>query len=175
MTINIDLRHPMGLCLTHNHERSIYLCISSRWNASPTGYSAIRDSKQRYGVATISRLLKIISLVCKRALWKRLYSAKGTYNFKEPTNCSHPIRHPMSLCLICNDQSSICISIHIYILLHTHIYWYVYMYVLIYRYVYVYIYECIYIYIFIYICMYVCIYIYIYIHIYIYIYIYINI
>ena len=26
----------------------------------------------------------------KRALWKRLYSAKETYNFKEPTNRSHP-------------------------------------------------------------------------------------
>ena len=42
-------------------------------------------------VATISRLLKIIGLFCKRALLKRLYSAKETYDFKEPTNCSHPI------------------------------------------------------------------------------------
>ena len=31
-----------------------------------------------YGVATISRLLKIIGLFCKRALSKRLYSAKET-------------------------------------------------------------------------------------------------
>jgi len=45
-------------------------------------------------VATISRLLKIICLFCKRALQKRLYSAKETYNFKEPTNRSHPIPHP---------------------------------------------------------------------------------
>jgi len=44
-----------------------------------------------YGVATISTLLKIIGLFCKRALQKRLYSAKETYNFKEPTNRSHPI------------------------------------------------------------------------------------
>jgi len=29
-----------------------------------------------YGVASISRLLKIIGLFCKRALQKRLYSAK---------------------------------------------------------------------------------------------------
>ena len=35
---------------------------------------------------------KIIGLFCKRALQKRLYSADETYNFKEPTNCSHPIR-----------------------------------------------------------------------------------
>jgi len=41
-----------------------------------------------YGVATMSRRLKIIGLFCKRALSKRLYSAKETYNFKEPTNCS---------------------------------------------------------------------------------------
>jgi len=49
-----------------------------------------RDSC-RYGVATISRLLKIIGLFCERALSKRRYSAKETYNFKEPTNRSHPI------------------------------------------------------------------------------------
>jgi len=30
-------------------------------------------------------------LFCKRALSKRLYSAKETYHFEEPTNCSHPI------------------------------------------------------------------------------------
>jgi len=36
-------------------------------------------------------LLKIIGLFCKRALLKRLYSAKESYNFKEPTDRSHPI------------------------------------------------------------------------------------
>ena len=49
-----------------------------------------------YGVATMSRLLKIIGLFCKRALQKREYSAKETYNFKEPTNRSHPI---LSICV----------------------------------------------------------------------------
>ena len=44
----------------------------------------------RYGVATISRL-QIIGLFCKRVLQKRRHSAKETYNFKEPTNCSHAI------------------------------------------------------------------------------------
>ena len=44
-----------------------------------------------YGVAKISRLLKIIGLFCKRALFKRLYSAKEIYDFKEPTNRSHPV------------------------------------------------------------------------------------
>jgi len=42
-------------------------------------------------VATISRLLKIIGLFCKRALYKWLYSAKEACNFKEPTIRSWPI------------------------------------------------------------------------------------
>jgi len=44
-----------------------------------------------YGVATISRLLKIIGLFCR--IWSLLQGsfAKETYNFKEPTNCSYPI------------------------------------------------------------------------------------
>jgi len=42
-------------------------------------------------VATISRLLKITGLFCQRALEKRGYSAKETYDYKEPTNRSHPI------------------------------------------------------------------------------------
>ena len=50
-----------------------------------------RQIRYAYGVATISRLLKITGLFCKRSLWKRLYSAKETYNFKEPINRSHPI------------------------------------------------------------------------------------
>ena len=42
-----------------------------------------------HGVATISSLLTIISLFCKRVLQKRRYSAKETYSFKRPTNRSH--------------------------------------------------------------------------------------
>ena len=41
----------------------------------------------------MSRLLTIIGLFCKRALYQRLCSAKETYNFKEPTYCSHSIAH----------------------------------------------------------------------------------
>jgi len=44
-----------------------------------------------YGVAMISRLLKIIGLFCKRALVKSLYSAQETWTFMEPTHLSHPI------------------------------------------------------------------------------------
>ena len=50
-----------------------------------------------YGVATISRLLKIIGLFCKRALLKRPHSAKETCNFTEPTNRSHPIGRIMCI------------------------------------------------------------------------------
>ena len=44
-----------------------------------------------YGVATISMLLKTIGLFCRISslLWGSF--AKETYNFKEPTNQSHPI------------------------------------------------------------------------------------
>ena len=61
---------------------------------SPSHYSPCQESALwsfKYWVATISRLLKIIGLFCKRILLKRLYSAKETYDFKEPTNCCHPI------------------------------------------------------------------------------------
>ena len=44
-----------------------------------------------YWVATISRLLQIIGLFCERALWKRRYSAKETYNCKDLTNRSPSI------------------------------------------------------------------------------------
>jgi len=47
--------------------------------------------KGGYEVATISRLLKIIGHFCKRAPYNRLYSAKETCNFMEPTNHSHPV------------------------------------------------------------------------------------
>jgi len=57
----------------------------------PPGLYRKDPMEVNYGVATISRLLKIIGLCCKRALRKRLYSAQETYNLKEPTNRNHPI------------------------------------------------------------------------------------
>ena len=45
----------------------------------------------RYGVATISRMLKNIGLFCKRDLQKRPIFCKETYIFKHPTHRSHPI------------------------------------------------------------------------------------
>jgi len=46
-----------------------------------------------YGVALVSRIDKMIGLFCKRALQKRRYSAKVTYNFIDPTDRSHPIAY----------------------------------------------------------------------------------
>jgi len=64
------------------------------------------------GVATISRLLKIIGLFCKRVLKKRLYSAKETYNFKEPTNHSHLIPRRSSGCVyVCVCVVCVCVSL----------------------------------------------------------------
>jgi len=60
-----------------------FMCETRHWDR--------HCQRHYYGVATVSRLLKIIGLFCKRALWKRLYAAKEIYNFKEPTNRSHPI------------------------------------------------------------------------------------
>ena len=50
-----------------------------------------RMQNRKYGVATISRLLKIIGVFCR--ISSLLYGsfAKETYSFKEPTNGSHPI------------------------------------------------------------------------------------
>jgi len=79
-----------------------------------------------YGVATNSRFLKIIGLSCKRALQKRHYSAKETYDFKEPTNCSHPVCMYMQwwqwkradLDTYHIYVHSICISVHIYMYIY---------------------------------------------------------
>jgi len=43
--------------------------------------TAVRSARARYEVTTISRLPKNIGLFCKRALQRRLYSAKETYIF----------------------------------------------------------------------------------------------
>jgi len=49
-------------------------------------FVSVCRSVSYYVVASVSRIDKIIGLLCKRALQKRRYSAKET-----PTDCSHPI------------------------------------------------------------------------------------
>jgi len=50
-------------------------------------------SLSNYGVATISRLLKIIGLFCRIQSLLYDFFASETYNFKEPTNRSHSISY----------------------------------------------------------------------------------
>ena len=61
-----------------------------------------------YGVASVSKIDKIIGLFCKRALQKRQYFAKETYNSKEPTNRSHPIAIYVSVQIPC---CAVCCSV----------------------------------------------------------------
>jgi len=77
--IYISLQHALQHTLQHQPQRALLA-------SGP----AEADLYTIY-VASISRLLKIIGLFCKRALQKTLYSAEETYDFKEPTNRSHPI------------------------------------------------------------------------------------
>jgi len=74
-------------CFTRNRE----IWVSQYGGFRGRSFCSGECHKVLYGVAKISRLLTIIGLFCKRALWKRLYSAKETLNFREPTNRSHPI------------------------------------------------------------------------------------
>ena len=61
-----------------------------------------------YGVASVSRLLKIVGLFCKRALWKRLNFSKETCNFKEPTHRSHPILTFVTWLVRCREMLCSC-------------------------------------------------------------------
>jgi len=67
----------------------------------------------RYGVATIGRLLKMTGLFCRILSLLQGSFAKETYNFKEPTNCSHPIGGgvvPGSQALQCIALQYICLT-----------------------------------------------------------------
>jgi len=62
----------------------VYVCVCGDFdNSTHTWY--------RYGVAMISRLLKITGLFGTIVSLLEGSFAKETYNFKEPTNRSHPI------------------------------------------------------------------------------------
>ena len=87
--------------------------------------------RMSYGVATISKPLKIVGLFCKRDLQKRPIFCKETCNFKEPTNRSHPMhryKEHMSLHLYIDIYACVCpsiiyryeecMSVHLYIDIH---------------------------------------------------------
>ena len=54
--------------------------------------SLLHSHMSHYGVATCSRLVKIIGLFCRISSLLQGSFAKQTYNFKEPTNRSHRIQ-----------------------------------------------------------------------------------
>ena len=85
-----------------------------------------------YGVATISRLLKIIGLFCRISSLLLDSFAKETYNFKEPTNRRHPICVWLGYCW-CG------IGIYIYAYIHTYMVCNIYIYIYIYIHIYIYI------------------------------------
>jgi len=64
--------------------------FSLKTNKKKAKSSAVEQQHKIWG-GYVGRLLEIIGLFCKRAILKRLYSAKETYNFEEPTNRRHPI------------------------------------------------------------------------------------
>ena len=74
-------------CRSHNTNR-IKLILLCQKNHCEWGSWA---STYVYGVAMISRLLKIIGLLCRISSLLLSSFAKEAYNFKEPTNRSHPI------------------------------------------------------------------------------------
>ena len=83
---------PSG-CLEGGAAICVTICVTRY-----TSNRRIKHIPREYGVPTISRLLTIIRLLCKRDLQKRLYSANETYDFQEPTNRSHPITYIPSGC-----------------------------------------------------------------------------
>jgi len=98
-----------------------------------------------YGVATISRLLKIIGLFCKRALQKRPIIFKETYNFKEPTNRSHPIStyiYMLGLRLSPRVSLEYMYTIHICTCTYTYTYTYIYLFLHLSIPIYLHVYTC---------------------------------
>ena len=83
--------------------------------------SDTEKSFHTYGVATISSLLKMMGLLFKRALLKRVYSAKKTCHLKEPTNRSHPIGVSLTWHACCSAMYLVAyFGTHMY--QHKHIY-----------------------------------------------------
>ena len=84
------LQHTATHCNTLQH-------TATHYNTRVTESTQCRHVRENTDSVRSSRLLKITGPFCKRALSKRLYSAKETYDFKEPTNHSHLIGEVGSL------------------------------------------------------------------------------
>ena len=93
----------------------------------------------RYGVSTMSRLLKIISLFCRIQSLLQDSFAKETYNFEELTNRSHPIAN-VRLVHICIHgyarHANICVYTCIYVyIIYMNVYIESYIYINAYMYI----------------------------------------
>ena len=75
----------------------------------------LRAASVCYGVATISRRLKMIGLSCKRALLNRRYSANETYILRRPIIVATLIHTTRS------QNETIGLSLYTYLYIHTHI------------------------------------------------------
>jgi len=64
----------------------------------------LRERLRRYGVATVSRIDKIIGLFCRISSLLLASFAKETYNLIDPTNCSHPV-----CCVVCVVCCLLCV------------------------------------------------------------------
>jgi len=78
-------------CHTYEWGMSRWWVHVHTWMSHVTRKTLVLRVCSKYGVASDSRIDKIIGLFCKRALQKRLYSAKETYNLIDPTHHSNPI------------------------------------------------------------------------------------
>ena len=99
-------RYRSALLLVHTTISGSTHQTASRRNCE-TG-DVITSITNYYGVALVSRIDKIISLFCQRVLQKWQYSATETYNFIDPTDRSHPIRHHFHLQVLAVITKTTC-------------------------------------------------------------------
>ena len=74
--------------------RAICMCLFCKYTCLVCIYTCrvcVIYVSDPYGVATVSRIDKIIGFFCRIASLLLVSFAKETYNFIDPTNCSHPI------------------------------------------------------------------------------------
>ena len=76
------------------HKQYGYMYAHSREYLYKCTYSVdicMKLVENTYGVATVSRIDKIIGFFCRISSLLEVSFAKETYDFIDATNCSHPI------------------------------------------------------------------------------------
>ena len=100
---------------SHIYEGHIYTCIPTYTHT----YTVLILT--HYGVATMSRLLKVIGLFCRISSLLQGCFAKETYNFKAPTHRDHPIWRRACIQLGSTYIYVYIENVNIYVYIHTHI------------------------------------------------------